>query len=106
MNTNLRAYTSCSRFASCPLSRKAGFSLIEVLVVIGIIAFLIAILLPVVSRAQRQSRSRACQGQLHDIGSALQNYLNQNRQRYPPAPTLPGVPPEQHTSLVDFLSPY
>ncbi len=51
-----------------------AFTLIEVLVVVAIIALLVAILLPTLSRVRRQSRQAACGSQLHQIGLALVSY--------------------------------
>ena len=50
--------------------KRAAFTLIELLVVIGITAALIAILLPVVRRAQRAAQSAACLSNLRQIGQA------------------------------------
>ncbi len=53
---------------------SAGFTLIEVLVVVAIIALLVAILLPSLSRARRQARIAVCASNLHQVTSALMMY--------------------------------
>lgn len=53
-----------------------GFTLIEVLVVVAIIALLISILLPSLRKARWQAKLVACQGHMHDLGNAFQMYGN------------------------------
>jgi len=66
-----------------PVARDIGFSLIELLVAIAIIATLAAILLPVLSRAKESGRSTACVSNLHQIGLALQMYVDENKNMLP-----------------------
>lgn len=67
-------------------SRRQAFTLIEVLVVIGIIALLTAILMPALWRARRYSQSAACLANLRSIGIAMVTYSQSNRGWLPAGP--------------------
>lgn len=62
-----------------------GFSLVELLVVVGIIVVLFGILLPVLGGARKMARSTACQANLQQWGQSFQLYLNGNKGRPPTA---------------------
>lgn len=57
------------------MRKQTGFTLIEVLVVIGVIALLTAILLPTLQRVKRQARAVACQSNLRQWNTILALYL-------------------------------
>ena len=66
-----------------PGVRRRGFTLVELLVVIGIIAVLISLLLPALSKAREHSRRTACLSNLRQIGQAMIMYSGEHRDRLP-----------------------
>jgi prepilin-type N-terminal cleavage/methylation domain-containing protein len=63
--------------------RRAGFTLVELLVVIGIIALLISILLPSLYAAREKAKRTQCANNLRTFGQAVMIYANQNKGRVP-----------------------
>src|SRR5215204_1217204 len=70
--------TPCRRGA-----RLAGFTLVELLVVIGIIALLVAVLVPALSKAREKSRRTACLSNLRSLGQAMYLYAHAFKDRLP-----------------------
>ncbi len=61
------------------MPRRAGFTLIELLTVVGIIAVLIALLLPAVQSAREGARRTMCMSNLMQLGVAMGNYVSSHR---------------------------
>ena len=62
---------------------RAAFTLVELLVVIGIIGVLVAILMPALNRARESARQVQCLSNLKQLATATIGYCNDNRGLYP-----------------------
>ncbi len=97
-SAELAPRTAERQFASQAKRRHgAGFTLTELLVVMGIIAVLAAILLPVLSRAKEKSRKTTCLNNQKQIGLAVTQYIPEHEEKFPKewnnAPTAPLTTP-------------
>lgn len=104
---------SVSRFRPrFPASRRLfrprgcrGFSLLELLIVLGVIALLGALLFPVFSRAREKARQGTCQSNLRQTGLAILQYVQDNDDRLPPGTQLEPSP-YMGTGWATNVAPY
>lgn len=73
--------------------RRRGFTLVELLVVIGIIALLMSILLPALNKARESARQVKCANNMRNIWYACIMYANENKDVLP-------IPPRIENSVV------
>jgi prepilin-type N-terminal cleavage/methylation domain-containing protein len=66
------------------ISKRKGFTLVELLVVIGIIAILIGVLLPALASARAAARKTACLSNLRQLGLALLEYSARDKRGFAP----------------------
>ncbi|MBN2021018.1 MAG: DUF1559 domain-containing protein [Sedimentisphaerales bacterium] len=91
-----------------PVIGLPGFSLIELLVVISIIAAALAILMPGLGKARSVARRTGCASNLRQIDVAISSYLNSNDDKYPAAqdPLYPNIWLWMGRGWRGFISPH
>ncbi|MBN8245826.1 MAG: type II secretion system protein [Verrucomicrobia bacterium] len=78
---------------------RAGFSLVELLVVIALIGLLAALMMPALARSREKARNIACVGHLRQLGLAVRMYADAHQSRLPSAELLPSAPAYTHPPL-------
>ena len=89
---------------------ESGFTLVELLVVISIIALLLSILLPSLGKARSMAKRLVCSHNLKQINLAMRLYLDNNNDTYPcaqdPTPTNPNIWLWMGRGWRSFVEPY
>ncbi|HUW18062.1 MAG TPA: prepilin-type N-terminal cleavage/methylation domain-containing protein [Sedimentisphaerales bacterium] len=89
---------------------QKGFTLVELLVVISIIAMLMGIVLPAFNKARASAYRTVCKSNLHQLGLAFRMYLDDNRNIMPPAAGFPSLEdpndPARKPPITEFILPY
>ncbi|MFI5378241.1 MAG: type II secretion system protein [Tepidisphaerales bacterium] len=85
-----------------PRAKSAAFTLVELLVVMGIISLLISILLPALNKARAQAKATACQSNLRSLGQFLIMYAQANDDVMFPYNLGGANPPMQRWTVVVF----
>ena len=65
------------------MRRRKGFTLVELLVVISIIALLLSILLPALNKAKEQAKLSVCMSNIKQLGYTFKVYMDDNEYRFP-----------------------
>ncbi len=84
-------------------SRKSAFTLIELLTVIAIIGILAAILIPTVGAVKKRAIKSQCASNLRQLGTAINLYLNDNKQKLPNGEQPAGNPLNNNSSQLQWL---
>ncbi len=94
------------------MTPRRGFSLIELLVVVSIIAIILGIALPTLAFARQKAVMTTCGAKLYGLGQGVRIYVEENKERFPearymPYPWLTGQDETQDfpTAIKDYIEP-
>lgn len=88
------------------MKHRNAFTLVELLVVIGIIALLISILLPALNKARAAASAVACASNMRQVGLMFRMYTNENKERLPPGAYQPATSTNGNWTWHDYMDRY
>src|SRR5713226_10255246 len=86
-----------------PRPNRKAFTLVELLVVIGIIALLVAILLPALNQAREQARRVTCLSNVRQLTAAWLMYANEHKGRFCSSNTQAAPPHSPNNWKTNFM---
>ena len=103
MNCTVK-YSSPCRVARSQLLRAAcGFTLVEVLVVVALIAMLLGLLIPALRAAQEKAATIGCLANLRSVGVAVRTFADDNKGLFPKVTRIDQIPQQVRTALKPYL---
>jgi hypothetical protein len=96
MSSAIRPVVTALIPSLAPGSRRRAFTLVELLVLLGIIALLVSILLPAAGQAREQSRRAVCASNLHTLGQGLIGFAGEYKGHFPEAAS---------GAIVEYMNP-
>lgn len=102
---NIRALRSLQPMRTVPRPLPRAFTIVEMLVVIGIIGILVSLVVPTVSGIRKEAQSVACQANLRQLFTAIEAYRSNLKGQLPMCDFLPAATPEgPQGGLVEVLA--
>jgi len=96
---SLTVHAATPHLRRCAPCRACGFSLIELIVTIAVIAVLLGLLLPALSKARHAGFEAVCANNLRQLNAAWQGYIADHQETFP----LARVQPDWHFAGVTFV---
>ena len=86
--------------------RNGGFTLTELIVVIGIIGAVLGLITPVIARVRKAGRDTQCKSNLREVFQAYKIYVSDNHGKKPMVTNRPSLELNDLPSIADVLEPY
>jgi len=81
-------------------SRRSGFTLVEIMIVVGLIGMLLAIAIPNFVKARNTSQVSACINNLHQVDNAIQEWALENKKNAAQTVTFSDISPYLKSAVI------